>query len=303
MPLFFCMAGLFASKWVARPWRSFLNNKIALLAWVFLIWQPVFFCFKYLAAHTLPDQSDTSLLAHLIRMLASPVRPNGETWFLWALALYFVVAKILSRLPVWLHLALALMVSVGFTGVIRPELGSDIVRLMGAGLTNVLALYVFFAVGLTLSRQIRTGANAAPLWAPYAVVAVWAWCAFGVHSAGVGKAFGVEIGLKLLGILAGIGLRLILARVSVLVTLGQKTLPVYVGHMLVISLTVIALDTLGVLFPAGSAGGVVALALCALAVAASLGLARVVQGTPLGYAYEQPARFRLPLRTRESTHR
>ena len=107
MPLFFCMSGLFAAKWLDRSWRELWSGKLSLLLWVFIVWQPMVLGYKLLAAGTLPDQEDTSVLAHLARFVLSPVRPSGELWFLWGLVLFFVVAKLLSRLPVWLHLAVA----------------------------------------------------------------------------------------------------------------------------------------------------------------------------------------------------
>ena len=298
MPVFFLVAGMFAGKWMDRPWRDLVSNKLALLIWVFLAWQPIYFAFKFAAAHTLPGQEDTSLAAHLVRMVASPVRPNGETWFLWALVVYFMAAKLLRRVPVALHLTTAAVASIVVLGVIRPWLGADLVRLAGTGLVNVVPLYFFFAAGLLLRSQIMATGSRLGAVPALLVVAVWIAAASGAAMLGIDREFGVEFMLKTLGAAAGLALGVLLQRVTPLVALGKRTLEVYVAHVPLIAIAIMAVSVSG-----WSLGGFLPylpLVLAAGAIWGALLLHRALKGTPGRYLYEQPTWF---LRQRESITR
>ena len=97
MPMFFAVAGLFASKWLSKSWRDLGQGKLALLIWVFLMWQPVVFAYRLLSQWVLDGLSWQYTAEQALRVLASPIRPNGELWFLWTLALFFVIGRLTTK--------------------------------------------------------------------------------------------------------------------------------------------------------------------------------------------------------------
>lgn len=299
MPVFFCVAGIFASKWMAADWRDLITSKLALLMWVFLMWQPVFFGFKYLAARTLPEQ-DPSLLGHLARMIASPIRPNGETWFLWALVVYLVVAKLLRNVPPAAHLAAAGIASLIFNGLIRPWLGADNVRLMGAGLELVVPLYFFFAAGVLLRSRILSAAQKGRWPTFVSIAAVWAIGASIAGAMGVSRAPVLEFILQVSGCAAGICIGALLQKTNWLRRLGRDTLPIYVGHMLFVSLAVIALYVAGVRVDSERDALAFSLTIATLAVLLSIALWQALRTTAFRFMYQQPRWFALPAMKRVS---
>lgn len=61
MPLFFAASGLFPAEWVRATWRELLAGKLALLIWVFMLWQAVVFVYKVAETLWLPNQPESSV--------------------------------------------------------------------------------------------------------------------------------------------------------------------------------------------------------------------------------------------------
>jgi uncharacterized membrane protein YcfT len=234
MPLFFCMAGLFSSKWVAASWRSVYSGRLALLIWVLILWQPIVFGYKVLAAKTLPGQEDGSLLAQIFRVVVSGVRPNGELWFLWALIIFVIAAKATRGMNPKLQLSLAAAVSCIWLGFSSAVLDPSLLRLIGDGWSGALSYYVFFLGGLYLRSTVTRFGNSLGWRTALALVAAYA-CYAGIievldwHSAPV-----VSFVSRLGGLAAGIALAVLTQRIRPLVFIGQNTLPIYLAHSAII---------------------------------------------------------------------
>lgn len=231
MPLFFFAAGLFASKWVAHSWRDLANGKLALLLWVFLLWQVAMFAYKTIGGAILPDQNDAGVASQLLRVVVSPLRPNAELWFLWALVIYFVAAKLLSRMRPAVSLILAGAVSVAWSGVVLNTLSDSLVRAMGPGLEKLPMFFVFFLAASLFSRQLLTTVASANRWWATAYLALWI-VLFPVLdiARGLSDVPGVVFVLQVAGLFAGVSAALLLAWCTPLRYLGERTLPVYVTH-------------------------------------------------------------------------
>lgn len=290
MPLFFCIAGIFGSKWIEADWRTLATSKLSLLIWIFIAWQPVFFAFKYFASLIIPEQHP-SLLGQLARMIVSPIRPNGETWFLWALVIYFVLAKAFRRVQPFIHLSIAGFISLLFSGIVRPWLGADTVRLMGTGLEMVVPLYFFFAFGLILKHKILELATSLQWQYRVLVLLAWATLAGIAASSGSSRAPGVEFMLQLLGVGAGIALGTLLKPVIWLQRIGQNTLPIYVGHMLFISTAVSLAYAMGIRTDGEASSASLSLVISAISICASLVLWKRSQGNAIGHMYTMPPKF------------
>ena len=222
MPLFFLLSGLFAASWMRRSWGELLRGKVLLLMWVYAVWVVIRFVFFALVPNLVaPNES-----AALWRLLIQAIWSSTPTWFLYALALFFVAGKALRGVDPRLQIAVAALVSVVFM--------ADWITLPSSLWTGLAEYFVFFLLGAHGSSQIRdwvgsqTGRRVAlsalPVWAILAGVAV---------TTGLWAAPGARFVLAIAALPAGIGIGIMLSRVRPLRYIGTQTLPVYLGHTLV----------------------------------------------------------------------
>ena len=102
MPLFFAVSGFFAVRAVQRPWSALVRTKVAKFYYLYVIW---------LVVHTVvlafvPDFA-TERANGPLKFLAQLTITPSNLWYLYALALYFVIAKAARQVPTWLILGLA----------------------------------------------------------------------------------------------------------------------------------------------------------------------------------------------------
>ncbi len=137
MPDFFLISGLFLAARIDRPWRSYLDTKVVHFAYFYVLWLTIQFALK-----TPGMVQENGAAATLADYLTSFVVPFGTLWFIYLLAVYFVVAKLLRPLPKWLVIAGAAALHV-FT----PHTGVFIVD-------EFASRFVFFYAGYALAPQV-----------------------------------------------------------------------------------------------------------------------------------------------------
>ncbi len=290
MPLFFAASGLFATKWLRASWGRLAQGKLAILVWVFLIWQPAVFTYKLAETLWLPNQPDNSIADQVVKAAISPLRPNGELWFLWALALFFVLARATSRLPVWVRVGVPALVSLlwmSFTWAL-PE---NIERALGAGWLGFPAYYVFFIAAATFSPALLTWFG--NIRFPMIAALIGAWIAGTVLVKWLGfDGFGARFALSVLGVAAGFSFARLLERISVVLWLGRNTLPIYVAHIAFIVGIVVAVYRLGLTSALVTIAPIAPALLTVAAILATVVLYLSLRRTRIGrYAYEAPAWF------------
>lgn len=293
MPLFFTAAGLFAAKWAAVGWRELFNRKLALLVWTFLIWQVAVFSYKFGAASILPDQQDGSLASHLLRVVVSPIRPNAELWFLWALVVFFIAAKLLNKAPGWLAVGGALILSVVWSGVVREFAGDDLIRLMGPGLSKFPMYFFFFIIASRYKDQIQRFVSTVPVVAWLLVSAAWAiavpisgWISLLPYTPVNGLI------TQLFGVAAGIGCARALSPFPPVSRLGQQTLPIYLSHTTFVVGIACGIYALGVNV-AGPLAWLLIIAVVSVAILLGLMLERIAGKT---FLLRPPTWFKAPAR-------
>lgn len=293
MPLFFAAAGLFAGGWARRPWPHLLRGKILALAWVFVIWQPVVLAYQRAELEWLPNQSSIPFADQAVDLLLAPVLPNGELWFLWALAIYFIVAKAISRWRPAVVVGASLAVSFGWT-LLHPVMPSGWSTAMGPGWTGLPRFACYFFVAMALAPHILRlfggiGARrAALLILPWLAVTVGQRFVYEIHLL-------VPTAIGLMAVVAGFALATLVARLpgvgSAVAGLGRQTLPIYVAHTAVITAIVLAVVHGGGLGPASASPGLTLLAVTALAIAISLGIHALAMRVGARWLYHPPRRW------------
>lgn len=283
MPVFFFLSGLFAAKWITSKWRFLWSAKVALFAWVYLLWSLLELPAKWLAMAVLTDKiGDDFLMRQALVIATIPFRASGSLWFIWALALFFVVAKLTARWPQWLQLGLAAAASFAVR-TLPAGINEKFVDLAGIGYRGALLFYLFFLLGAFFREATVRRVSSLTFGPALAIALGWLGLWVILETSFLGNSAPVSFAMSFGGVVAGLAAAVLLQRVRFLGWLGSKTLPVYLTHTTII----VAFVALAQMIPArtGAVGYVIAILAVAVAIAISLALHRKPQ---LRYLYSPP---------------
>ena len=283
MPLFLLVSGYFAANAYERPWSMVFRSRVLRFLYLYLLWTLIHMAALW-AFPDFPTLVPRSLAGFVEAITISP--PN--TWYLYALAIYFLVAKGLRRVPAWAVIGgaavLSVIVSAGLVEVVSNR---------GSLLYN----FLFFLVGLHLAPQIRRlVAHSTPTAAVSAVV-VYVLAFTAMRITATEEAPGVWLVVSLIGVTMGVLVAPFLVRLPAigtgLVWLGSRTLAIYVLHMPLLALADFAL--VGWLSGARVAVQLVAavvlpVVLTAVIVAASVAIGGLIERDRLYWLFDLPAR-------------
>ncbi|WP_404403276.1 acyltransferase family protein [Pelagibacterium halotolerans] len=107
MPEFFLISGLFLGAVIARPWRHFADRRIVHYLYFYALWAVIIILFK----HLLVDRDPAGTLATLGTAVYDPY---SVLWFIYALAVFGLIAKVLWQLkiPHWATVIAAAALSI-----------------------------------------------------------------------------------------------------------------------------------------------------------------------------------------------
>ena len=94
MPLFFTISGFFAAGAVGRPWRVLGRSKVAKFCYLYALWLLI-----HTAVLSLVPDFGTEHAGGLRDLLLQLTITPSNLWYLYGLALSFVVAKVVRRVP------------------------------------------------------------------------------------------------------------------------------------------------------------------------------------------------------------
>lgn len=227
MPLFFLASGLFAWAPLSGSWRILLHKRVAFFLYLFLLWtflQGVLF-WALPPGVAPPDAARTwSELAW------EAVLPGPAMWFLFALAAFSIVGKLLLRVPAWIQLTAA--------GVLCALVGAGLLTFESFSWTFMARYLFFFLLGVHARSLVEAVAERSGL-----LLVAGAGVACGAL-AGVSVVldirgvFGVAFVLNVAAVTFGVVLAAYLSRFRLfrpLITLGANTLPVYLTNVLVVA--------------------------------------------------------------------
>ncbi|WP_372426220.1 acyltransferase family protein [Salinarimonas chemoclinalis] len=290
MPDFFLISGLFLARVVDRDWRTYGDKRILHFAYFYLLWLVI----QSLAK--IGSVSDGTLVGFLEHLAVSLVEPYSTLWFVYMLAIFSVVAKLVRRLSPVLVLAVAAALEIApiHTGWFL--------------LDEFCARLVYFLAGWHLAPALFRLAEAAVArkGAALAFLGVWA-VVNGVLALTEVTVLGATTTLAALPVvslaLGGAGAAAIVA-VSALIAgtavgrpfayAGAHSIAVYLAFFFPMAATREVLLRTGVVDDVGVVSLVVTLA----AVIAPLVLERIVRHGPASFLFERPAWARLGPRRR-----
>ncbi|MFE1647065.1 acyltransferase family protein [Microbacterium sp. P01] len=278
MPLFFVLSGLFAAKWLIAPWRELLRTKVLLFMWVLVIWSIIGMAVQLTGLQAAGQQ--VNILAGIRDVFLAPADPPFELWFIWALALFFIVAKLSRTVPVAVQLIAAGLLSAG---------GLTIWLTTTTGLTGSVKFYFFFIAGLYLRSIIVAFSRRSP-WLLAAVFLAWAALSIALFELGFRALPGVYFLNCVVGVLAGIAISRAFSGARLFRGLGRQTLPIYLAHTpIVIAISIVFFSFPGLIDLASPFTWAVPPVVAAVAIALAVMLHRAAsKTTPLSYLYQPP---------------
>ena len=110
MPAFFLISGFLAKSLIKQSWSVLLRKRVMFLMYIYSVWLLIsLVAFDYVSF--LQDSQPIDWLGTLYDFVAKVIFPYSFLWFLWALSLYNIIAKATLKIPLWIVLGVALVVS------------------------------------------------------------------------------------------------------------------------------------------------------------------------------------------------
>lgn len=282
MPDFFLISGLFLARRIDRPWRSYLDTKVMHFVYFYVLWVNIQLGLK--APHFIGELG----MAGFIKMyLSSYIVPFSSLWFIYVLAIYFVIAKLLAPVPKVLVFAAAAIVH-----MVVPETGIF-------ALDQVSERFVFFYAGYAAAPMIFRFAKRVadtPELLVGLMLGAWGMAnAWAVHS-GVAEMVGLDLIVSFVGIAAVVAFSVALLETSlgnVLGYCGRQSISIYLAFAIFMAAARQVVLKLDATFNLDLSVDLVSLAALLAGVIAPLILAWMVKSTPLSFLFSRPDVFRL----------
>jgi uncharacterized membrane protein YcfT len=278
MPDFFLISGLFLASRIDRPWRAYLDTKVAHFAYFYVLWLTIQFALK--APGMIAEQGAMQTLENY---LVSYIEPFGTLWFIYLLAVFFVATKLMRRVPAWLVLTGAALLH-----VLAPKTGFTL-------LDEFSSRFVFFYTGYVAAPYIFRFADdiaSRPLALVSGALAVWAASEAVLVFSGIADIPVVDLVVSYIGIGAVVALSVALVGTApgrMLAYCGLHSIAVYLAFTVFMG----PVRVVGLKLTGGDHAALIALAATLAGVAGSLLLRRMVEGTPLGFLFTRPDRFKI----------
>ena len=147
MPVFFLASGMLAASAVHRPWRASTSRTTGMI-YLYVVWMALFIGFQALLGISTPEPVLAVLFA------------KSGYWYLYAMALFFVIAKLLRNQPAWVVVAVAVV-----PNLLRPAVDHIVAGVVPGALYTSMAMNLCFFLA---------GAYFKPVVASLASRATWA---------------------------------------------------------------------------------------------------------------------------------
>jgi len=226
MPLFFAVSGFFAVRAVQRSWPQVLRTKVAKFYYLYVLWLIIHTAVLAFVPNFGTESADGPL-EFVAQLFVTP----SNLWYLYALALYFVIAKATRRVSPWIVLALAFALSATASAGLLAVPGDR------AGVYQNLVFFLAGLYGKTLIEKLAAEAT----WRRLTLIAVPYAVLLGVVAIFDAKTwFGLWPLVSGVAIVLGVTAAGLVTRSSwltnSLTSIGRRTLPIYVMHMPLLAL-------------------------------------------------------------------
>lgn len=226
MPDFFLISGLFLSHRIDRPWREYLDSKVLHFAYFYVLWMSIQFLFRGYGMW-----QESGAIGLVQNWFMALIEPFGTLWFIYLLAVFFVVVKATRRLPSLLVFAV---------GAVLEALPITTHWML---IDEFAARFVYFFAGYWLAKQVfafAAGVGARPVPVILAGLAIWAFVNTAFVSNGWHDLPGVSLVLGLIGACAVVSAGVLLSRFRIANAIrycGQNSIVIYLAFFLPMALS------------------------------------------------------------------
>ena len=278
MPDFFLIAGLFLASRIDAPWRLYLDRKVLHFAYFYALWLTIQFAFK---APGFAAEMGWDGVAREYALAF--VEPWGTLWFIYHLALFFLVTRLLRRVPWQL-----VFVAAAALEIAPIETGSVLIDEFASRFVYFYAGYIFAPVVFRFAEE----AGDDPLLAS-AGLTLWAALHTYIVMNGYADLPFVSLGLGFAGALAVVTASVLLVRTIAAIPmgwLGEHSIVIYLAFFLPMAVSRTILLKTGLVADIGTISLMVTLS----GIIGPIVLYAMVQWTGWGrFLFERPAWARI----------
>lgn len=115
MPLFFIVSGLFAGHALARPWRDVVRTRVVNVYYLYALWLVI-----HMAVFLVLDELPMNRTRDWTELATNLLVASTGLWYLYALVVYFIAARLLARVDARIVVGLAAVLA-----LVTPSLGIE----------------------------------------------------------------------------------------------------------------------------------------------------------------------------------
>jgi uncharacterized membrane protein YcfT len=274
MPDFFLISGLFLARRISAPWGTYADTKIIHFAYFYVLWMSIQFLFKGYGIYI--EQGAVGVMHDFA---VGFIEPFGTLWFIYLLAVFFALTKLVNKLPPLMVFAAAAVleafpVHTGWT--LTDEFASR---------------YVYFFAGYWLAAHVfnfARGVSAEKVPTVLAALLVWAVVNGGLVFSDVAELPIISLGLGLTGAMAVVAMGVVMARsgkAQILKYLGANSIVIYLAFFIFMAITRAVL----IKFAPWLGVDVISILVTLVGVIGPVVLHLLVKNTRLKYLFVRPA--------------
>jgi uncharacterized membrane protein YcfT len=273
MPDFFLISGLFLSRRIDGNWRDYLDKKVIHFGYFYVLWYTIQFMLKGHGFY-----QDLGLAGLIQHYALGFIEPFGTLWFIYMLAIFFVVVKLTRHVPPLLIFAAAAALEIA-----HIHTGWSIID-------EFAARFVYFFAGYWLSSTIFNATSIMwqrSLLALMAMLYIWAAGHSFAMINGVSTMPVVSLMLGFAGASAVITLGIVLARsggLNWLRYLGENSIIVYLAFVLFMG----PVRSIGIKLIPNISPDILSATTTVIGIIGAVGLFWAVRNTKLSFLFKRP---------------
>ena len=282
MPDFFLISGLFLGTRIDRPWRDYLDSKVVHFFYFYILWMTIQFGLRGPGIY-----ADGGAAAVAYGYLMGFVQPFGTLWFIYVLAVFFVVTKWLKTVS-----PVVVFIFAAFLEALPIETGSLLVD-------EFASRFVYFYAGYWLASRVFAWAdhvNTRSIAAIFAGLFIWGALNGALVASGFAGLPLASLALGFTGAGAVVATGVLFAKLGFMGWLrycGENSIVIYLAFVLFMAATRTLLLKTGLPPDLGA----VSLIVTAVSATGAVGLHWLVRGTRLDFIFRRPAWAKLPRST------
>lgn len=275
MPDFFLISGLFLARVINRQWREYLDSKVVHFLYFYLLWATINFAIKL--PLLVPEQGVTATISLYLQAF---IQPMGTLWFIYLLPVFFIITKLLRRVPPVLIFATAAALEIA-----TIETGWIVID-------QTAERFVYFYAGYWLAPRVFSLAA----WAQSnrrlaaAAIIVWAFINGLAVFSGYAKSPGISLLLGFVGAAAIVTIAAVLVQFKVANPVrycGKNSIVIYLAFFLAMHTTRMLLLESGIVPQVSVMSAIVTTA----GIIGPLVMWRMVRNNRLSFLFKRPASF------------